>query len=58
MNPKTEPLFERLHCEVRLDHDYVAHVQIRSQGRGAVAEAEIYRLDFGLAMLPAPSNRR
>jgi hypothetical protein len=56
VNPTTEPLFERLHCEVRLDHDYVAHVQIRSQGRGAVAEAEIHRLDFGLAMLPAPSE--
>ena len=56
VNPRTEPLFERLHCEVRLDHDYVAHVQIRSQGRGAVAQAEIHKLDFGLAMLPAPSN--
>lgn len=56
VNPKSEPLFERLHCEVRLDHDYVAHVQIRSQGRGAVAEAEIHRLDFGLAMLSAPMD--
>ncbi len=56
VNPKTEPLFERLHCEVRLDHDYIAHVQVRSQGRGAVAETEIHRLDFGLAMLPAPSD--
>ena len=56
VNPKSEPLFERLHCEVRLDHDYVAHVQIRSLGRGAVAEAEIHRLDFGLAMLPTPSE--
>ena len=56
VNPKSEPLFERLHCEVRLDHDYVAHVQIRSQGRGAIAEAEIHRLDFGLAMLSPLSD--
>lgn len=56
VNPKTEPLFERLHCEVRLDHDYVAHVHVTSVGRGAVAEGEIHRLDFGLEILPTPAE--
>jgi hypothetical protein len=46
-------LFERLSCEIRLDHDYVAHVRIESKGRGAVSAAEIHDLDFGLALLPA-----
>ncbi|HEX2942813.1 MAG TPA: hypothetical protein VHO91_17315, partial [Rhodopila sp.] len=57
VNPKTEPLFERLCCKVRLDHDYVAHVQVCSKGRGAVAKTEIHRLDFGLALLPALPDR-
>lgn len=57
VNPKTQPLVERLDCELRIDHDYVAHVHVSSRGRGAEAKAEFHRLDFGLA-IPAADPQR
>jgi hypothetical protein len=55
VNPKTAPLFERLGCEVRIDHDYIGHVRVESRGAGAVREAEFHNLDYGLA-LPRQGN--
>lgn len=52
VNPRTPPLVERLRCEVTIDHDYVAHVHVASNGRGAEIRAEFHRLDFGLAIPP------
>lgn len=56
VNPRTNPLVERLHCEVSIDHDYVAHVHVSSLGRGAEAHTEFHSLDFGLA-IPAGAGR-
>ncbi len=56
VNPRTNPLIERLHCKVSIDHDYVAHVHVASLGRGAEATTEFHRLDFGLA-IPAGAGR-
>jgi len=50
VNPRSQPLLERLTCEVSIDHDYVAKVTVRSLGRGSQATEEIHRLDFGLAL--------
>jgi molecular chaperone DnaK len=50
VDPKSKPLLERLACEVSIDHDYVAHVTVRSLGRGSESTEEIHRLDFGLAL--------
>jgi molecular chaperone DnaK len=52
VNPNTSPLMERLHCEISIDHDYVAHVHVSSRGREAETRAEFHRLDFGLAIPP------
>jgi hypothetical protein len=51
VNPRSKPLFERLTCEVRIDHDYIAHVHVSSLGRGMASAGEFHRLDFGLALL-------
>lgn len=48
VNPNTRPLFERLTLQINLDHDCIAHVRARSDGRQAEASAEIHRLDFAL----------
>lgn len=57
IDPGAPPFRERLECELKIDHDYVAQVFLRSCGRSASVEAEIHDLDFGLA-LPVCGDER
>ncbi|MGH6663215.1 MAG: hypothetical protein ACREB6_16890, partial [Rhodospirillales bacterium] len=60
IDPKARPLLERLECEIQIDHDYVAHAILRSNGRGKKIEAEFHQLDFGLSLQsenPPPEDR-
>jgi molecular chaperone DnaK len=50
VDPNERPLLERLECEMRIDHDYVAHVTLRSQGRQENSQLEFHQLDFGLTL--------
>ena len=45
-----KPFFERLHCELRIDQDYIAHVTLRSTGTGNLVRQEFHDLDFGLRL--------
>jgi molecular chaperone DnaK (HSP70) len=53
VDPGARPFLERLELQVQIDHDYVAHVSLRSKLRGKAVEAEFHELDFGLAL---PTN--
>lgn len=50
VDSNASPLLERLNCQIRIDHDYVATVEFSSTGRGAKTIAEFHDLDFGLAL--------
>jgi molecular chaperone DnaK len=50
VDPKAQPLLERLECHLQIDHDYVSTVILRSTGRGAEARSEFHDLEFGLAL--------
>ena len=50
VDPKARPLLERLQCNVRIDHDYIATVTAYSSGAGETVSTEIHDLDFGLAL--------
>lgn len=50
VDPIARPLLERLECEVRIDHDYIAHATLRSRGRQESAQFEFHQLDFGLTL--------
>lgn len=55
VDPMAAPLLERIECHLRIDHDYVVKVVLRSTGRGAQAEREFHDIDFGLS-LPVPDG--
>jgi molecular chaperone DnaK len=50
VDPHARPLLERIECTLQIDHDYVAHATLRSNGRGAEVSAEFHQLDFALAL--------
>lgn len=50
VDPKAEPLIERLECHLQIDHDYVARVTLRSTGRQDATTTEFHDLEFGLAL--------
>lgn len=50
VDPKAQPLVERIECHLKIDHDYIASVTLRSTGRGHETETEFYDLEFGLAL--------
>jgi hypothetical protein len=50
VDSSARPFLERIECHLHIDHDYVAHAVIRSNGSGAEAAAEFHQLDFALAL--------
>ena len=55
VDPKAQPLMERLECQLQIDHDFVVTATLRSTGRGRETRGEFHDLDFGLA-LPAQND--
>ena len=59
IDPGARAFLERLECQVQIDHDYIARVSLRSKLRDEMVDAEIYDLDFGLALPTSdPSSGR
>ncbi|NAZ38360.1 Hsp70 family protein [Rubellimicrobium sp. CFH 75288] len=58
VDPKAQPLLERIECSLQIDHDYVARVNLRSTGRGAQSSEEFHDLEFGLSLAEIPSPDR
>lgn len=56
VDPKAQPLLERIECNLQIDHDYVARVSLKSTGRGAEASEEFHDLEFGLSLAEASSS--
>lgn len=56
VDPKADPLYERIECHLRIDHDYVVNVMLRSTGCRAERSEEFHNIDFGLA-LPLQGRR-
>lgn len=50
IDPEAQPFLERLECQIQIDHDYIAHVSLKSLGRASLVESEFHDLDFGLAL--------
>jgi molecular chaperone DnaK len=50
------PLMERLELELKIDHDYVAHVDLRSTMRQHHLQAEIFDLEFTLTFPTVGGN--
>lgn len=50
VDPKAQPLLERIECNLQIDHDYVARVTLKSTGRGAQSAEEFHDLEFGLSL--------
>ncbi len=50
VDPFTEPLLERLELKVNIDHNLIAHVTARSEGRNHSVGTEILDLEFGLGV--------
>ena len=57
IDPEARAFLERMECSVQIDHDYIAHVSLRSLGRGDAVEAEFHELEFGLALPSDPPSR-
>lgn len=55
VDPKAQPLIERIECNLQIDHDYVARVSLKSTGRGAESSEEFHDLEFGLSLAEAAS---
>ncbi|MCJ2077658.1 Hsp70 family protein [Methylobacterium sp. E-016] len=55
VDPRADPLLERIECHLRIDHDYVVTVTLRSTGCRAERTAEFHDIDFGLS-LPVPDG--
>ena len=51
VDAKAQPLLERIECHLQIDHDYVAHVTLRSTGRGDEVKEEFHDLEFGLSLV-------
>ena len=51
VDPHSTPLLERLRVTVRVDHDLIADLVAESIGRGAVSQATIHDLEFGLPIV-------
>ena len=51
VDPKAEPLLERIECHLQIDHDYIATVTLRSTGRGAETTQEFHDLEFSLSLV-------
>jgi hypothetical protein len=56
VDTKGPPLFEKIHLDLQIDHDYVVKIQLSSNMRNGKATAEIYDLEFTLRF-PHPSAR-
>lgn len=52
------PFLERLECEVQIDHDYIANVEVKSNRSGKTASSEVHSLDFGLSLPTATKEER
>jgi molecular chaperone DnaK len=50
VDPKAQPLIERIECRLQIDHDYVARLTLRSTGRQDETITEFHDLEFGLAL--------
>lgn len=55
VDPKAQPLLERIECNLQIDHDYVARVTLKSTGRGAESSEEFHDLEFGLSLAEVTS---
>jgi molecular chaperone DnaK len=51
VDPKAQPLLERIECHLQIDHDYVARITLRSTGQGEEAVQEFHDLEFGLLLV-------
>jgi actin-like ATPase involved in cell morphogenesis len=51
VDPKAQPLLERIECHLQIDQDYVARITLRSTGRGAETSEEFHDLEFGLSLI-------
>lgn len=58
VDPKAQPLLERIECNLQIDHDYVARVILKSTGRGASSSEEFHDLEFGLSLAAVASPDR
>ncbi|MCC1482408.1 Hsp70 family protein [Roseibaca sp. Y0-43] len=58
VDPKAQPLLERIECNLQIDHDYVARVTLKSTGRGAQSSEEFHDLEFGLSLANVASPTR
>lgn len=56
VSPTTPPLAERLELQVRIDHDYVAHVAASSSLMNDSTSREIHDLEFALSV-PSPAGK-
>ncbi|EAS50776.1 possible chaperone protein [Aurantimonas manganoxydans SI85-9A1] len=50
VDPKANPLIERVTCNLEIDHDYVAKAVLRSLGRKDTQQIEFHDLDFALSL--------
>jgi hypothetical protein len=51
VDPTAGPLMERIKCELKIDHDYIATLTLESTARKAkAAKLEFHDLDFALAL--------
>ncbi len=50
VDPKEQPLVERIECHLQIDHDYIAKVTLRSTGRRDAQSVEFHDLEFALAL--------
>ena len=62
LDPKAQPLLERIECHLQIDHDYIARITLRSTARGDSTVVEFHDLEFGLALafngLPGDSDTK
>lgn len=58
VDPRAQPLLERIECNLQIDHDYVARVTLKSTGRGARSSQEFHDLEFGLSLAEVASPDR
>ena len=53
----SQPLFERLHVEVTIDHDLIAEIRASSPMRQQARQARIHDLEFGLSVTRVTSDQ-
>ena len=51
VDQNASPLLERIECHLQIDHNFIAHLTLKSTGRGDTIQKEFHDLEFGLSLL-------